>query len=258
VIEVGTTALGATSAAAVALTTGDPAFGLGTTALGATGAWRRAGTEVANRLLGPREEARIGGVLALSFESLKTKLEQGRTLRDDGFFDPPPNGRPNAEEILEGVLRKAQTEYEERKLKHLSYLWANACLLNEEAGLSKPFGGPDLNYLVKLAEQLTYRQLIVLSMVGKMAIADYANVYGLREQGYEDAGLPMVGDTSNLLAEIMALHNLGCVRAIALLAPIQMVPSTIELGTYGTALHNLMDLWKISESERKQLAALLR
>ena len=147
--------------------------------------------------------------MALSVEMLESELDRGRTLRADGFFDTSTDGRSDAEEVMEGLLRKAQTEYEERKLKYLARLWANACL-DETLGAAK------LNYLVKLAEQLTYRQFTVISIAGAMAKADNANIYHLREQHYENTELNMLAETAIVLSEIMALHNLNwrqCGRA---------------------------------------------
>ena len=251
IIEKGTNVVGTTTGAALSVVTGSPELGVSLAAIGATGIYQKVGTEIADRWLAPREQARIGGVLVLSVEMLKSKLDRGRTLRDDGFFDTPTDGRSNAEEVLEGVLRKAQTEYEERKLKYLARLWANACI-------DKTFCLADLNYLVKLAEQLTYRHLTIISIAGKMANADDANVYGLREQDYEKTGLKLVGDTPIVLSEIMALHNLNCLRLIALLGPSQIVPSQMKVGTHGAALHNTMELFRIPESDRQQVVALLK
>ena len=195
-IEKGTNVVGATAGAFLSVVTGSPEFGVGVAAAGASGVYQRVGAEVADRLLAPREQARVGGVLALSAEVLKSELDRGRTLRDDGFFDAPPDGRADAEEVLEGVLRKAQTEYEERKLPYIARLWSNACL-DETLGPAK------LNYLVKLAEQLTYRQFVIVSMAGAMAKKDHANIYKLREQHYEEAGLNMLSETAIVLSELM-------------------------------------------------------
>ena len=167
--------MGTTSSAVISAITGSSEFGVGAAALGATGVYQRVGAEIADRLLAPREQARIGAILALSAEFLSAKLKQGHTLRDDGFFDAPSDGQTGADEVLEGVLRKAQTEYEERKLEYLARLWASACI-DETAGPA------DLNYLVKLAEQLTDRHLTIHSIVGRMAGAGYSNVYSLKDQ----------------------------------------------------------------------------
>ena len=152
---------------------------------------------------------------------------------------------------MEGVLRKAQTEYEERKLTHLARFWSNACL-------DETFGTAELNYLVKLTEQLTYRQFVIISIVGAMANANYANIYDLRTQNYQDTGLHLVGDTPIVLSEILMLHSLDCVRVIAQLGPIQIVPSEMKIGTHGAALHNTSGLFEIPKSDRQQVIDLLK
>ena len=68
----------------------------------------------------------------------------------------------------------------------------------------------------------------------------------------------MVGDTPKILAEIMALHNLNCLKVIALLGPIQIAPSDMKIGTHGAALHNTMELFRIPESDRHHVVALLK
>ena len=220
-------------------------------AIGATGIYQKVGAEMADRWLGPREQARVGGVLALSAELLKEKLDQGRTLRDDGFFDAPPDVRSAAEEVMEGVLRKAQTEYEERKLTYLAHLWSNACL-------DETLGSAMLNYLLKLTELLTYRQFTIISMAGAMAIAGHANIYRLREQHYEDTGLNMLSQTAIVLSEIMALHNLNCVTVIAPLGPVQIVPSEMRIANHGAALYNAMELRSIPATDRQQVIDVLK
>ena len=250
IIEKGANVVGATTGAVLSAVTGSPEFGVGVAAVGASGAYQRVGAEIADRLLSPREQARVGGVLALSAEMLKSELDRGRTLRDDGFFDAPPDGRADAEEILEGVLRKAQTEYEERKLPYLARLWSNACL-DETLGPAK------LNYLVKLAEQLTYRQFLIIAMVGAMAKADHANIFRLRVQHYEEVNLNMLGETAIVLSEVMALHNLNCVNVIAPLGPIQIAPSEMRIANHGATLYNAMELHRIPEDDCQQIIQLL-
>ena len=63
------------------------------------------GHEVGERYLAPREKARAGGVLAIA---------AGETLRSDSFFTAQNSGRPEAEEIAESVIIKAQKEPEEK------------------------------------------------------------------------------------------------------------------------------------------------
>ena len=250
-IEMGANVAGASTNAALSMVSGSPTVSVALAAIQATGIYDKVGTEIADRWLAPREQARIGGVLALSAAMLQSELERGRTLRRDDFFKVPPDGRSRAEEVMEGVLRKAQTEYEERKLPYLARLWSNACL-DETLGTAK------LNYLAKLAEQLTYRQFVIISMAGAMAMNDDANTFGLREKSYKAAELNMLSETAVVLTEIMVLRNLECVRLIARIGITQIVPSEMRIGTYGAALYNAMELHRVPAQDYQPVIDLLR
>ena len=188
--------------------------------------YQKVGAEIADRWLAPREQARIGGVLALSAELLRSELDRGRVLRNDGFFETSHGERSDAEEVLEGVLQKAQAEYEERKLSYLARLWANACL-DDTLGLAK------VNCMVKLAEQLTYRQLALITLAGQMTNAGNNSHHGLREESYMEAKLKMRNEVSIVLAELRMLDNLDCVRVFNLLSTLDIIPAHTQAGLMG-------------------------
>ena len=250
-IETGASVVGATTGAILGAVTGDPTLGVGATAVSASGAYQRAGSEIADRLLGPREAARVGAVLALSAQVLAEKVKQGHTLRDDGFLDTPPNGRSDADEVLESVLRKAQTEYEERKLPYLSRLWANACIYKEHSGA-------DLNHLVRLAEHLTYRDLTIISLVGEYAKSPGKNFYERRSQSYQAGNQrERIDEAYMVMAAITKLSGLDCVNVNAM-GNIQYSRCSVDIGTCGTALFHLMELHRIPQEERQHIASLFR
>ena len=253
-IETDAPIVGASVGTAISVLSGIPMLSIGTAALGSSGVYRRVGDEIAKRLLGPREEARVGGVLALSAEVLKSKLDQGHQLRDDGFFDAPAiDHKSDAEEVLEGVLRKAQTEYEERKLEYFARFWANACIV-------KDFEAADLHYLMKLAEQLTYRHLTIIAMLGRIVGANHTEIENIQYPPHSYAtDKEFVEGTASeishtLIAEIDYLQfpresnrNYYVCR-----------PPHIIRGVHGVALDELMELYRIPESDRVSLATLLR
>lgn len=248
IIEGGSSIVGATAGAAISVVTGSPEFGIGAAGLSASGAYRRVGAEIANWMLGPREEARIGGVMALSADVLRTKLAEGYHLREDGFFEPQATSRPAAEELLEGVLRKAQAENEERKLPYLARFWANACV---DARI-KP---PTLNQLVRLSEQLTYSNLIMISLVARideiLGSPIYSQKYHIDPSSRAVANVVRMDAQHSILAEIRMLSGLDCVRFRDLTNADRETLSDVELGTYGAALHQLMELHLIPHSERR-------
>lgn len=258
-IETGVNVLGTTSSAVISAVTGNPEFSVGAAALGATDVYKRVGAEIANRLLGPREQARIGGVLALSAEVLREKLDQGCTLRTDNFFDTPSDGRSEADEILECVLRKAQAEYEEKKLPYYARFWANACISNS-------FDTAELNFLMKLSEQLTYKHFIIISMLGKIVGSQYTEIENFRypPHEYETDKEFLESDTSEipitLIAEMEHLDRLRCIQFREKTRndfPTSRPPHIIH-GIYGSALYKFMELYKIPESDCIPLATLLK
>lgn len=94
---------------------------LGAAGAAAAAALKHIGEEASERLLGPREQVRVGGVLALIAAEVKARSDAGEPLRTDGFFQAA--GRNAAEEVAEAVLLKAQREVEEkskRPVKHRS------------------------------------------------------------------------------------------------------------------------------------------
>jgi len=112
--------------------------------------------EIGQRTLGDREKERIGATLAFAVEKIRRNLRQWN-VRDDGFFQQQPSERASAEEILEGVLLEAQRDHEEKKLRFYGTLYANIAF--------KPWiDRAQANALIRVGEDLTYRQLCLLSL----------------------------------------------------------------------------------------------
>ena len=103
---------GGATAAAVGLWLGGPETALiGGAAGGAASAvvgmtLQGLGYELSSRVLGPREEARIGTVFTLAAAEIHERCNNGEKVREDGFFTPNEDGRSDAEEVWENVLLK--------------------------------------------------------------------------------------------------------------------------------------------------------
>jgi hypothetical protein len=140
-------------------------------------ALKRIGQEASERLLGPREAVRVGGVLAIAADEIRQRREQGDRVRTDGFFERNPAGRPDAEEVAEGVLLKSQREPEGKMAHQIS----------------------------KAAEQLTYRQLCLL----KLAVVKGG--FGLRTGDYRGQG-SFPKELYQVLFECLDLNHRGFVN----------------------------------------------
>ncbi len=120
----------------------------------------KVGQEISDRLLAPRQKARVGGVLAMAVDDVKNRLANGESIRDDGFFSTNPENRSEGEEVIEAILIKSQSEPEEKKLKYISKLLSNIAFDSSiDANLA--------HMLIKQAEALTYRQFCILSLIGQ-------------------------------------------------------------------------------------------
>jgi hypothetical protein len=117
----------------------------------------RACKNVAGRLIG-RERGRVGAAITIVEDDVRRRRQAGETPRDDGFFDERGGLRPDAEELLEGVLRVAAASYEERKVLYLGHLFA-------EVAFDASISTAEAQYIVRTADALTYQQLVALSVI---------------------------------------------------------------------------------------------
>ena len=117
----------------------------------------RLGREFSERTLAPREEARVGCVLALGVEQIRRRLEAGEQVRTDGFFDSTMHDRSGADEVMENILLKSQREPEEKKLPYMANLFANIAF---DSTISSEMA----HQVTKTAGELTYRQLCLLRL----------------------------------------------------------------------------------------------
>jgi hypothetical protein len=116
--------------------------------------------EMAMRVLGRREKAKIGAALAFAAERAEHLQRKGYSLRTDGFFDTLPDGRNASRELVEGVVLAARQQFEERKIRHLGYLFANVAYdSNLDAALA--------NHSIGQAEKLSWRQFVLLAALGR-------------------------------------------------------------------------------------------
>jgi hypothetical protein len=105
-----------------------------------------------------RGAERAGAALLVVQVDAAERAEHGETPRSDSFSKSHDGRRPDSDELLEGVLMYAAASYEERKVVLLGHLYDgiafDATVSTEEA-----------HYLLKLADRLTYRQLVALATI---------------------------------------------------------------------------------------------
>ena len=108
----------------------------------------------------PRERVRAGAALAFAVEYAATLNRNGRSARTDGWFAPRSGSRPVAEEVAETVVTAARRSTDERRVRHLGYLLA-------EAAVSPDIDGELVVRALRIADSLSWRQLALLAGVGR-------------------------------------------------------------------------------------------
>jgi hypothetical protein len=167
-IQAGGQVVGQVAGAAVALFAG-PFVGAGAgAAIGEVLA--RVGTELHDRVLGPRQNARAAGALASAAVRIEEHLAAGDVPRTDGFFDAGPDGRPEAEEVLEGTLLTASNAWEERKVEPLGRLYANLAF-------DPSISAARANFLLRIAERLTYQQLAIMALIAEAQSGPFESAF---------------------------------------------------------------------------------
>jgi hypothetical protein len=123
-------------------------------------ALRAAAEDLAAGRLPGRERARVGAALAFAVEHSVTLARSGRRVRTDGFFTERAGGRVAAREVLEGAVAAARRSAEERRIRHLGYLYA-------EVVASPDIDAALIARALRLAEACSWRQLALLAAVGR-------------------------------------------------------------------------------------------
>lgn len=204
------------------------------------------GQEFSKRQLAPREDFRVGKVLAIAASEIHQRLENGERLRNDGFFDRQPSGRSDAEEIAESIMLKCQREPQEKKIEYIGYLLSGIAF---DSNLS-----PDMGHqLIKAAEELTYRQFCIL----KLAVVK--DNFGLRGEDYRGQGT-FATELSQVLYECLDLYhrayiNLGGEVAFG---PTDVKPGSMTVQGIGGDLFNLMKLSAIPDQDITPIAEVLK
>jgi len=239
-ISTGAEIAGAAVAGAIGFFAAGPAGAAGAGTLGVIVA--KAGAkllgDIAERTLSDREKVRVGAAAAIAFDKIEKNSQAGQELRIDGFFEAKDGERSKAEEVLEGTLRRAREEYEEKKIALLGNFYANMAY---SPGVSVE----EANYYLRLFDSLTYRQLCVVCLIFmKPHHGDFQN---LRTTDYRTNNQNMSANTVILLQEILGLYNLGfiCCKTTssegysALLGWHDVIPAGMELTGLGERFRKL-------------------
>lgn len=204
--------------------------------------------DVLSRMLSIKEKNRIEKIRQYAESEIKRMIDSGSVPKQD--LD-----RQKVSELYEGVLLKAKSTYEEKKLPYIANLFAIAPFTNTPI--------ENLNQALITTEQLSYRQLCLLEIFDRMQFKDLGlSTKPLREE------VRKINDEkcSGVYQDILALVLLGLLghqpdgRIIATFDNYAgfLIPSKLFLFYPGRLLCNGMKLSKIPDSEINPLIEILR
>lgn len=183
---------------------------------------------------------RVGAAISFASAKIQEKLDNGEQPRQDEFFTDEHDNRATAKEVFEGVVLAAQREAEEKKVRLYGNLLANLAFAQD-------VDRSQANFLIKLGEDLSYRQICLLSLFAKNTLLlGGNNRLGLRTSDYR-------GDTSTmssgldlivLLQEVYDLYQRGIVNngGSAMISGADANPSQMSPVGAAANLYNLMEL----------------
>jgi hypothetical protein len=261
-IEKGSAIGGVTAGAALSLLTGTPlAAGSGVLV---SEALKRLGLEAQRRFGEPRRQERVGTTLAVAAAEIDARLKAGEVPRTDDFFSEIPGSGPSpGEEILEGVLQDAADSFEQRKAPYLGRLFASLVF------------APTVNAafaarLVRIADQLTYRQLVCVAILAEGTQSDL--IVGLAQRS-PDATYVFGFEIGFELDQLGTTGLVGIGHPGGEIVPPGQATGTIGGGppkafrnisagdagvtTCGRLLYELMKLDRIPAEDRQQVLDLL-
>lgn len=200
------------------------------------------GNDIKERILSKSEDRKIETVFSRAAKRISEKLEAGKTIRQDDFFSESIDGRSPAEEILEKTLFVAQREAEERKLPYLANLYANivfdTSITREQA-----------NQLIKAAEEISYEQLVIISVIAFYQIArQQFGTINPKEQDFRQTAYKEVRGYDNIaiLTSTYDLIRRGIIFAHQIPIDVASInPSSLYIAGLGANLLNFMELSSI-------------
>jgi hypothetical protein len=211
-----------------------------------------------SRISGALKRTRSGttsSVQPRSITDAAERAERGETPRSDDFSESHDGRRPDSDELLEGVLMYAAASYEERKVVLLGHLY-------DGIAFDGSVSIEEAHYLLKLADRLTYRQLVAL-----VTLQDPKSFDRLAKASYQrDEGT--TGPADALALELDDLADQGALGVLVegteeVARPGELYGSSgrtsakdfqsLQLTQTGLNLHRLMRLNTIPLDDRARL-----
>lgn len=109
------------------------------------------------RSVSPSEKRRANKLFYAVMNRVWERRNSGEEIRSDGFFDIEDDRSP-AQEVVEATVQKCIKEYQEKKLRFIAEILANA--------LFSAHSAESVHSVLHLADVLSYRQFCLIRLLG--------------------------------------------------------------------------------------------
>lgn len=203
--------------------------------------------ELDTRKLSELEILRVSEVMEFTVNKIYDNLKANKKIRDDGFFTNKIEDMSDGEEIFEGIIISSQREFENKKLKYYGKMLANIAFRED---ISKV----DAVQLIKLAEQLSYRQYLILSVIGtsqSMKNSQFGHMPFLKDTPFatDPKGTHVQYSHISVYQDIYEMYKIGLLNGSGnvILELGYIVPSKLNIQGVGIRLYELMELAALGE-----------
>lgn len=176
-------------------------------------------------------------------------MEQGKEIRDDGFFNEGTDDRSTADEIVEGALIAAQREHEERKVEYIGYLIANICF-------DDSLDASHSNALISTAERMSWRQMRILSYL--LRLQEFTGLDRAVHTFDPDSVRGLEPAPDDFLHEFSELQRMRILMDIEAFMDFPFDPSKHAVSNFGMQLYSLMELKRIESSVLQEIDELCK
>jgi hypothetical protein len=208
------------------------------------------------RVLSPNEVSRVERFQRIVADKVTENLAGGGVLRSD--LDSSEDIKRQIIQLFEGFLLKARGMYEEKKIPFLANLCARSFFTNTP--LENILGS------LNLAEELSYRQLVIVSLFNPFRVDASTNTSGLSQHSLgsvshligDEYSIGVALDLWDLVRKgVLMQTSLDLVTPEVVISPGNIIPGRLELGYPGRLLHNGLILRDIPQDDRAPIIAVL-
>ncbi|MFZ0770063.1 MAG: hypothetical protein WCA49_25155 [Candidatus Sulfotelmatobacter sp.] len=204
----------------------------------------RVGLDFHRRYLSPREQVRVGAVLALAVNKTSENMMRGK--EQNPRLAGTEAKRDSAKELCEALVLAVQRDPQEKKLNLYANLLGNLPF-EEEIDVG------EAHQLTRIAQELTYRQLCLVAV-----FAD--GKFNLRDGQYAD----YAAMTPSLLSVLVDVCELWREQIVVLrgsrvyITYDLIIPARVQVYGIGGRLYRLMELSTIDSNDLEEVAQFLR